>query len=114
MIHPRLDSTIHFVNGACELVRGREQEFIDELQPLVRSQSVRLDLSKIERIDAAGLAALISLCRDACKAGHGFTVVNPSRPVARMLVLVGLDRIVVLKDSGERLPPAPLLDLAGA
>ena len=92
-MNPRLDT--HFVCNVRELVRGQEHEFLDELQPLVHSQSVRLDLSRIERIDAAGLAALISLYTDACKAGHAFTVVNPSRHVAQILALVGLDRILV-------------------
>ncbi len=113
MNHPGLDSTI--VSGVGELVRGQEQQFIDELQPLVRSQSVRLDLSRIERIDAAGLAALISLCRDARRAGYEFTVVNPSRHVARMLTLVGLDRIVA-RANQEVLtviaPPAPTVTRA--
>jgi len=66
----------------------------------VHSQSVRLELSRIERIDAAGLAALISLYTDACKAGHQFTVVNPSRHVAQILALVGLDRVLLQERAG--------------
>ncbi len=92
---PPLPLSTQFVCGVTELVRGQEQEFIDGLQPLVEREAVRLDLSRIERIDAAGLAALISLYTDACKAGHEFTVVNPSRHVAQILALVGLDRILV-------------------
>ena len=102
----RLDSNPQFVGGVRELVRGREQEILDALQPLVRNRSVRLDLSSIERIDAAGLAALVSLYCAACKAGHDFEVVNPSRQVERILAIVGLDRVLLLKDSGEMLPPA--------
>jgi|SRR5208283_3097374 len=106
MNHPldrtaHIDPTTDFVSSIRELVRGREKEFIDELQPLVHSQSVRLDLSRIERIDAAGLAALISVYCDACKAGHEFTVVRPSRHVAQMLALVSLDRILAAQPEGE-------------
>jgi anti-anti-sigma factor len=100
-------STSETVSGVRELVRGRELEFLEELRPLVRSQSVHLDLSAIERIDAAGLSALISLYCDARKAGHEFAVINPSRQVARILALVGLDRILVSKEPGETLPPGP-------
>jgi len=101
-MNPRLDSTTQFVSGVKELVRGQEHEFLEEVQPLVHSQSLRLDLSRIERIDAAGLAALISLYSDACKAGHEFAVVNPSRHVAQILALVGLDRILVAQPEDAR------------
>jgi len=99
-----LDSTTEYVSGARELVRGQEQEFLDKLQPLVQHQPVRLDMSRTERIDAAGLAALISLYCDACKAGQEFTIVNPSRHVAQILGLVGLDAILVAPRAIE---PAP-------
>jgi anti-anti-sigma factor len=103
----RPDSTIQFVSGVRQLVRGREPEILEELQPLVESRSVRLDLSGVERIDAAGLAALVSLYCAACKAGHDFAVVNPSRHVARILAIVGLDRILVTKASEGTSPAAP-------
>jgi anti-anti-sigma factor len=104
MSNPQFDSIIQdsgtqFTSSIRELVRGREQEFLAELQPLVRGQSVRLDLNAIERIDAAGLAALVSLYCDACSTGHEFALVNPSHRVARILALVGLDRILVLNSS---------------
>jgi len=102
----RQDSTIQFVSNVRQLVRGREQEILNELQPLVESGSVRLNLRSIERIDAAGLAALVSLYCAAGKAGHEFAVVDPSRQVARILTIVGLDRVLLSKDSGEILPPA--------
>jgi anti-anti-sigma factor len=100
------DSTIQFVSGVRQLVRGSEQGILEELQPLVESGSVRLDLSSIERIDAAGLAALVSLYCAACKAGHDFAVVNPPRHVVRILAIVGLDGILVTKASEEARPQA--------
>ena len=102
-----LDSTTQTVSGVRQLVRGREQEILEELQPLVERRSVRLDLGSIERIDAAGLAALVSLYCAACKAGHDFVVVNPPRHVARVLNIVGLDRVLVTNDSVDALPPVP-------
>jgi anti-anti-sigma factor len=102
-----LDSTTQTVSGVRQLVRGREQEILEELQPLVECRSVRLDLGSIERIDAAGLAALVSLYCAARKAGHDFVVVNPPRHVARVLNIVGLDRVLVTNDSVDALPPVP-------
>ena len=78
-----------------ELVRGSEQRLIDEISPLVRCQSVSLDLASVERIDAAGIAALISLYRIASESGHRFSISKASPHVAEMLALVGLDGILL-------------------
>jgi anti-anti-sigma factor len=67
--------------------------------PLVYKQNLVLDLSPIERIDAAGIAALITVYATACQEGHNFTVCNPSRHVARILALVGLDRILLSQNA---------------
>lgn len=78
-----------------ELVRGNEQHLLELIRPLVRRQSVMLDLASIERIDAAGISALVSLYVIAREAGHSFTVCNASPRVAEILALVGLDRILL-------------------
>ncbi len=78
-----------------ELVRGQDQALVAWLSPMVRRQSVTLDLGAVERIDAAGIAALISLYGIAMESGHGFTVANPSAHVKEILTLVGLDGILV-------------------
>jgi anti-anti-sigma factor len=109
----QLYSSAQIVCKIHELVRGREQELLEELQPLVHSQSVRLDLSSTERVDAAGLAVLVSLYCDSCKAGFEFAVVNPSRRVARILAIVGLDRILVENVSRET-QQRPQMDMIAA
>jgi len=83
-----------------ELVRGQEQEFLQELAPAVVRENVALDFAAVERIDAAGLAALITLYTDACKAGHTLTVSRASRHVREILQLVGLDRILMARPEG--------------
>ncbi|MGO9435389.1 MAG: STAS domain-containing protein [Terracidiphilus sp.] len=82
-----------------ELVRGQEHDLVSRLAPLVRSQSVTLDLAHVERIDAAGIAALISLYGCAHAAGNEFAVVNASARVAEILALVGLDRILISQNA---------------
>ena len=82
-----------------ELVRGHDQWLLQRVMPLVHHQSLVLDLSPIERIDAAGIAALITVYATACQEGHNFTVCNPSRHVARILALVGLDRILLSQNA---------------
>ena len=85
-----------------ELVRGSETQVIDTLLPRVKRDSVALNLSAVERIDAAGIAALITLYCTAAEAGQEFSVVSPSQHVLELLQLVGLTGILVEKtDSRE-------------
>ncbi len=82
-----------------EFVRGTEQCLLERMMPLVRAQSVSLDLRAIERIDAAGLAALIKLYNVSRDAGHAFTVVNLTPHVAEILSLVGLNALLVSRNA---------------
>lgn len=78
-----------------ELVRGTEAQIIDELMPRVKQESVTLNLAAVERIDAAGIAALITLYCSAVEAGTDFSVTDPSPHVMELLRLVGLEAILV-------------------
>lgn len=78
-----------------ELVRGSDRQLIDEFTPVVQRETVSLDLRSVERIDAAGIAALISLYRTAHEYGHGFCLANVAPRVRELLRLVGLDHILV-------------------
>ena len=82
-----------------DLVRGQDRRMLDRLVPLVCRQSLSLDLSSVQRIDAAGIAALITLYRAAQEAGNSFTVSNSSPRVAKTLALVGLDRILLYRNA---------------
>jgi anti-anti-sigma factor len=84
-----------------ELVRGQDKQLLDRVMPLVNRQSVSLDLASIERIDAAGIAALVTLYATACQAGHKFTVSNASPRVAHVLALVGLDRYLLAHNAAQ-------------
>ena len=85
-----------------ELVRGTEAEILAKLLPRVQGESVALDLSGVERIDAAGIAALITLYCTAVEAGTDFSVVSPSHHVLELLRLVGLESILVAGSSRSR------------
>jgi ABC-type transporter Mla MlaB component len=86
-----------------ELIRGSEEHFVGRLSLLVSRQSILLDLKSVTRIDAAGLAALLSLYKRAREAGHSFTVFNPTRRVAEILALFRLDRILLSRHGA--IPP---------
>jgi anti-anti-sigma factor len=83
------------MDGLTELVRGNDARLVATLAPLVRDEDVDLDMNKVHRIDAAGIAALISLYGCARDSGHAFHVRNVSTRVEEILSLVGLDHILV-------------------
>jgi anti-anti-sigma factor len=89
------------LDGINSLVRGDEADLLDQFIPLVRRQSVWLDLGRVERIDAAGVATLITLYRAARDAGRCFGVTNPRPHVREILRLVGLERFLMNEDSAE-------------
>jgi anti-anti-sigma factor len=94
MNSPQFHSAIIVTIDTEELVRGQEHALLERMRPLAREQNLTLDLRKVQRIDAAGLAALITLYCDACKAGYQFRISNPSHHVAELLSLVRLDGLL--------------------
>jgi anti-anti-sigma factor len=92
--------------GITELVRGCDSRLVGHVEPLVRAKDVLLNCECIERIDAAGIAALISLYGSAQNTGHSFRVCNVRAHVKEILALVGLDRILVAACTGEWSAPA--------
>jgi anti-anti-sigma factor len=89
-----------------ELVRGNEDRLMALLMPVVRERSAVLDLGCVRRIDAAGVAALISIYGAAHNAGNTFRVSNVTTHVAEILELVGLDHILVSQEMVQA-PPSP-------
>lgn len=87
-------------NGITELVRGTDHVLVATVAPMVRQQDVLLDLSAVLRIDAAGIAALISLYGCARDAGHRFEVCNVAARIDEILRLVGLETILVCHEAG--------------
>jgi anti-anti-sigma factor len=78
-----------------ELILGNERDLVARVAPLVRGQSIALDLSQVERVDAAGVSALVELYSTACLAGHDFCILNAAPHVAEVLAVCGLDRLLM-------------------
>lgn len=94
-----------------ELVRGQQEALIEQLKPLVLAHPVTLDMRAVERIDAAGIATLISLYCMARQAGHCFTICRVTPRVEEILLLVGLERMIVCHEAAQ---PCPELALSAA
>lgn len=90
-----LPAELRSPRGLTELVRGNDRGLIDEFSPVVRDRCIALDFAAVERIDAAGIAALICLYRAAQECGHSFAITNVSARVRELLTLVGLDHILL-------------------
>lgn len=98
MIHELNESYVIALAETTELVRGADHRLLERIAPLLLQQSVALDLRSVQRIDAAGIAALIKLYSCARNAGHLFSVCNVPERVAEILTLVGLAPILVSHD----------------
>jgi anti-anti-sigma factor len=95
----RFDTTVRVASETTEIVRGQEDKFLGQLEPMVRTHSIELDMSQVERIDAAGIAALIRLYCDAVQAGRQFSVLNPQPHVHEIMSIVGIDRVLMAASS---------------
>ena len=87
---------------AAEWVRGTESALLDRFGSLVSGQSVVLDFSAVERIDAGGLAVLVSLYRTSRDSGYRFAITNPAARIGEILAVVGLDRVLMVEANEAR------------
>jgi anti-anti-sigma factor len=102
------------IEGMAELVRGREEILLRRLGPLVENRAVTLDLGRVERIDAAGISALILTYCAAHRAGHQFLISRPTPRVREILSLVGLEQLLAA-ESGELIGDhEPVLETSAA
>lgn len=113
-ISPSLLTRVTVPAGMDELVRGTDHLLVAKLAPVVRAQDVALDLTPVHRIDAAGIAALISLYHCARESGHGFSVCNVDERIDGILRLVGLEHILVAHDDCPAPTPGACLEQSAA
>jgi anti-anti-sigma factor len=92
-----------------ELVRGNDQRLVQLLE-----HSTVLDMGRVRRIDAAGIAALISTYGCARNAGNTFHICNVTPHVAEILKLVGLDHILVTREDVRARHPECCLECPAA
>jgi anti-anti-sigma factor len=97
-----------------QLVRGEDARLLEQVGPLVRDRNVKLDLAGVERIDAAGISALVALYLIARESGHCFCVTNVSARVGQILAVVGLDRFLLSHNAVQSSQYGPRLRRAAA
>lgn len=62
---------------------------------------IELDLSKVDFMDSAGLAAVVSGLKQARSAGGELYLVNPSSQVRRILELTLLDKVIPQREEAK-------------
>lgn len=87
------------VSSPARLVRGKEHTMVNAALGAVESgQTVHLDMSSVEAIDAAGIGALLML-RHCAERAHGtFEIVSPSARVLDLLRLTQLESVLLAPD----------------
>ncbi len=108
------NETLVVVPAGTELVRGVEERLVERVTPLLRDRNVALDLRRIDRIDAAGISALISLYSGARMAGHEFTLCSVRPRIAEILSLVGLDALLLSHNAVHGSQCGPLYERPAA
>ena len=75
------------------LIRGCEASFLAELESRAVDSDLELDLGQVERIDAAGIGALLHLRALADQAGRRLSISSASRRATEVIRLVGLESV---------------------
>jgi anti-anti-sigma factor len=75
--------------GSVDLVS--RQQLVDAGREVLNDHhSLTLNLRAVEFMDSVGIGALVELSKAAASTGATFAVVEPSRPVERVLAVAGL------------------------
>lgn len=78
-----------------ELTRENIGYLLEILGPLVLLRNLKLDLTGVERIDAAGISMLLTLYSRAREAGNYFSLVNVPARIVEILSVVGLEPLLL-------------------
>ena len=100
----RIDSyslkTVATLNCSGSLIFGVESETLRSMVQSRKEENIRINLSGVDRIDAAGLGLLVELQVWAREARRTITLLNLSEPVWKMVILTKLYSALEISYSG--------------
>lgn len=87
-----IESSEAFVTLVCagHLTLGVELETMRAMVESRHEENIRLDLSAVDKLDAAGLGLLVELQLWAREGGRSLTLIDPSEAVWRLVILTKL------------------------
>jgi anti-sigma B factor antagonist len=81
--------------------------FREAAEPLVQAgRELVIDMSEVTFCDSTGLGAIVRLYRLAHETGGSLILRSPTRRVAAVLAMTGVDQVVKVQDAPEA--PAPI------
>ncbi len=89
--------------GSVDLV-SRQQLVDAGLEVLQEHGALTVNMSEVDFLDSVGIGALIELSKKAASLGAAFAVVEPSRPVQRVLAVAGLADVWVSPETSADSP----------
>ncbi len=90
--------TVH-ITGAIDISAGSQFRELGLLDP--RDTDLLIDLSQVEFLDSAGLAALVLVIRAHKSAGRVCVLAAPTPIVSRILKLTAIHQLVYISDTIE-------------
>lgn len=87
----------HIVNGETEILR-------DAVNNTSEKRNVILDLSRVTTVDAHGLGVMLQLRENTEASGRHLQLMNPSKPITRVLELTRLDTVFDIGSGVEFFP----------
>jgi anti-anti-sigma factor len=87
----------HIVNGETEALRNAVNDASD-------TRNVILDLSRVTTVDAHGLGVMLQLRENAEAKGMHLHLMNPSKPLVKVLELTRLDTVFDISSGVEFFP----------
>jgi anti-sigma B factor antagonist len=76
-------------------IKAHVMQFLEKYSP----QHVAVDVSKINYIDSFGLAALVSLVKNATPLGSSLVLVSPTSVVLQLVQMTRLDSLIEIYDT---------------
>ena len=101
-----------------KIVNGETEILNDAVSALSQVNAVKLDLSRVNTVDARGLGVMLELREQAEARGIRFELINVTQQVGRVLKIARLDSVFQVSPAVEFLPAlqrsrrAPLAALA--
>jgi anti-sigma B factor antagonist len=81
---------------------GTVATFRDAVEPLVQAdRELVIDMSEVTFCDSTGLGAIVGLYRLASESGGSLILRSPTRRVAAVLAMTGVDQVVTVLDAPE-------------
>ena len=101
-INIQSEGDVATLHCAGRIIFGLEAETLRSIVKSRAERAIKIDLSKIETVDATGLGLLVELQHWAAKDRRSLTFMNPTEFVWRLIALTRLNNVLAMSPKRER------------